>query len=681
MSNDVSNPELEEEVSVLFMPSGLRGQVPVGTTVLQAAQRLGVDLESICGGQGKCRKCQVLPQMGEFAKHGINSRAEHLSPLTETELHQQSKNRLKDGRRLGCNVRILGDLVVDVPEESQQHKQHIAKAITAYDIQVQPALHLYTVTLPEPDMHQPISDKRRLQQALIDDHDLPLLDCEMSQLRLLQPALAKAGRQITVAVYQFQQIVGIWPGVKEEVYGMAVDLGSTTIAAQLCSLTTGEVIATADTMNPQIRFGEDLMSRVSYVMMNEGGDQAMTEVVRDAFNQLVKRACKTARIDRADILDMTVVANPIMHHLFLGIDPTPLGTAPFALTTDQMQIVRAAEIGIEMHAEARVCTLPCIAGHIGADTAGVVLSERPDLADEYTLLVDVGTNAEIVFGNRHRLLAASSPTGPAFEGAQISAGQRAAPGAIERVRIDPETLEPRFRVIGCDAWSDEPDFAEKSSRVGVSGICGSGIIEVIAEMYLAGVIDQDGVIGPIAGKTTDRIIEDGRTWSYVLRGGERPIRITQNDVRAIQLAKAALYAGTRLLLDHMGIDKVDRIGLAGAFGSHIDVKYAMVLGMIPDCNLDNVGSVGNAAGTGARIALLNFPSRREISEILPKVEKIETAIEPKFQEYFIDAMAVPNKTDPFEELGRVVRFPAPKPKAEAGEGDERKRRSRRRRRG
>ncbi len=667
----------DDEVSVLFMPSGLRGQVPVGTTVLQAAQRLGVDLESICGGQGKCRKCQVLPQEGEFSKHGISSRPDHLSELTETELHHQSRNRLKPGRRLGCNARILGDLVVDVPEESQQHKQHIAKAVTAYDIQVQPALHLFTVTLPEPDMHAPISDKRRLQQALRNEHELPIMDCELSQLRLLQPALQKAGRQVTVAVYQFQQIIGVWPGVKKEVYGLAVDLGSTTIAAQLCNLRTGKVVATADTMNPQIRFGEDLMSRVSYVMMNEGGDVAMTEVVRDAFNQLAKRAAKTAGVALEDILDMTVVGNPIMHHLFLGIDPTPLGTAPFTLTTDQTQVVRAAEIGIQLHAEARVCTLPCIAGHIGADTAGVILAERPDLAEECVLLVDVGTNAEIVLGNRNRLLAASSPTGPAFEGAQISGGQRAAPGAIERVRIDPETLEPRFRVIGCEAWSDDPEFAQKSARVGVSGICGSGIIEVVAEMYLSGVIDQDGVIGPVEGKPSPRIVAEGRTFSYVLQEGERPIRITQNDVRAIQLAKAALHAGTRLLIDCMGIEKVDRIGLAGAFGSHIDVKYAMVLGLIPDCRLDRVGSVGNAAGTGARIALLNFPSRLEIGEILPKVEKIETAIEPKFQEYFIEAMAIPHKTDPFVELSKSVSLPKPKPKKQDAGGDRRERSRRR----
>jgi len=669
---------MSDEVNVLFMPSGLRGQVPVGTTVLQAAQRLGVDLESICGGQGKCRKCQVLPQEGEFPKHGITSRLDHLSEFTETERHHQSKNRLKNGRRLGCNARLLGDLVVDVPEESQQHKQHIAKAVTAYDIQVLPALRLYTVTLPEPDMHAPISDKRRLQNELVREYELPIMDCELSQLRLLQKSLDKSERRVTAAVYQHQQIIGIWPGEKKVVYGLAVDLGSTTIAAQLCNLDTGEVVATADTMNPQIRFGEDLMSRVSYVMMNEGGDRAMTQVVREAFNQLATRAAKSAGIQLDEILDVTLVANPIMHHLFLGIDPTPLGTAPFTLTTDQTTVIRAADLDLYLHAEARVCILPCIAGHIGADTAGVILAERPDLAEEYVLLVDVGTNAEIVLGNRNRLLAASSPTGPAFEGAQITSGQRAAPGAMERIRVDPETLEPRFRVIGCEVWSDDPEFAQKSARVGVSGICGSGIIEVIAEMFLAGIIDQDGVIGPVEGKASERIVLEGRTYAYILYEGDKTIRITQNDVRAIQLGKAALHAGTRLLIDRMGISKVDRIGFAGAFGSHIDVKYAMVLGLIPDCNLEQVGSVGNAAGTGARIALLNLPSRLEIGEILPKVEKIETAIEPKFQEYFIEAMALPHKLDPYEELSKVVKLPPLKAKLENGD-DGPKRKSRRRR--
>jgi len=658
------------------MPSGIRGQVTVGTTVLQAAQRLAVDLESVCGGQGKCRRCQVLPQLGDFSKHGIVSASNHLSELTETEHHHLHKNWLEQGKRLACNARILGDLVIDVPERSQQHKQHIAKEVTAYDIQVQPALRLYTVRLPEPDMQSPLSDKRRLQHELKTKFDLPVLDCELSQLRLLQKILEKSNRVVTVAVYQYQHIIALWPGEKKVVYGLAIDLGSTTIAAQLCNLDTGEIVATADMMNPQIRFGEDLMSRVSYIMMNEGSEAELSRVVREAINQLAKRAAKSAGIAESEILDITIVANPIMHHILLGLDPTPLGSAPFTLVTDQMVIIPAREIDIHLYSETRICVLPCIAGHIGADTAGVILSERPDLAEENMLLVDVGTNAEIVLGNQHRLLAASSPTGPAFEGAQISSGQRAAAGAIERVRIDKETLEPRFRVIGCDVWSDEDTFIDKSARVNISGICGSGIIEVVAEMYLAGIINQHGVIAPVEGNNSHRIFKQGRTWCYLLYSADKSIVITQNDVRAIQLAKAALHAGIRLLMNHLGIQKVDRIGLAGAFGSHIDVKYAMILGLIPDCNLDKVGSVGNAAGTGARIALLNFPSRLEISEILPAVEKIETAIEEKFQDYFIEAMAIPHKTEKYTELSKLVSFPEVQVKTRDESANRRKRRRR-----
>ena len=259
--------------------------------------------------------------------------------------------------------------------------------------------------------------------------------------------------------------------------------------------------------------------------------------------------------------------------------------------------------------------LPCIAGHVGADTAGVILAEEPQLADGIRLIVDVGTNAEIVLGDRNGLLAASSPTGPAFEGAQISAGQRAAPGAIERVRIDRATLEPRFRVIGLDTWSDDPTFARTSRKTGVTGICGSGIVEVIAELYLAGVITPDGIIDGALVERTPRVIPDGRTFAYVLwdpavedpKGGteRRRILVTQNDVRAIQLAKAALYAGVRLLMDRAGIDEVAAVRLAGAFGSQIDTFHAMVLGLVPDAPLEHVTSAGNAAGTGALIALLS----------------------------------------------------------------------------
>ncbi|MBM3521068.1 MAG: DUF4445 domain-containing protein, partial [Alphaproteobacteria bacterium] len=319
--------------------------------------------------------------------------------------------------------------------------------------------------------------------------------------------------------------------------------------------------------------------------------------------------------------------------------------------------------------------LPCIAGHVGADTAGVVLSEAPHESDEIMLCVDVGTNAEIVLGSRKRLLACSSPTGPAFEGAQISSGQRAAPGALERIRIDAETLEPRYRVIGCDLWSDEKGFEEAIAATGVTGICGSGIIEAVAEMYLAGIINQDGLVDGGLAARSPRIEPYKRTFNYVIREGSPRIMVTQNDVRAIQLAKAALYAGVRLLMDKLEIDTVGKIRLAGAFGSHIDVKYAMVLGLIPDCDLARVQSAGNAAGTGARIALLNSKARDEIEALVRRIEKVETAVEPLFQQHFVEAMAIPHKTAAFVNLARVVRLPPPKDiTAPGGDGGERRRR-------
>ena len=302
-------------------------------------------------------------------------------------------------------------------------------------------------------------------------------------------------------------------------------------------------------------------------MMNPGGDGELTSVVREAINELISQVAADCKIDTDLIVEVTIVGNPIMQHLVLGINPIELGTAPFALASDRSVNQPTRDIGISINPGGFVYALPCIAGHVGADTAGVLLAEAPFKRDEVSLIVDVGTNAEILLGNRERLLAASSPTGPAFEGAQISAGQRAAPGAIERVRVDHTTLEPKFKVIGCDLWSDEAAFEDELPSSGVTGICGSGIIEVIAELYLAGVIQHDGIIAGDATKRSDRIKTDGRTFSYTLFDGEPAVTIHQNDVRAIQLAKAALYAGARLLMEKLGVDTVDRIRLAGAFGA------------------------------------------------------------------------------------------------------------------
>jgi uncharacterized 2Fe-2S/4Fe-4S cluster protein (DUF4445 family) len=650
----------EKDPLVVFTPSGKRGRFPVGTQLLQAARTLGVDVDSVCGGRAICGRCQVLVMEGDFSKHGVSSHAENLSPLSAAEQSYAGQRPLPAGHRLSCSAQIRGDLVVDVPQSSQVHRQVVRKAADARPITLNPLVRLHYVEVRQPDMHDPAGDLQRLLEALRREWDLGPVRADLAVLQQLQTALRKGDWRVTAAVHAGTQLVGIWPGFHDRAFGLAVDVGSTTIAAHLCNLETGEVAASAGTMNPQIRFGEDLMSRVSYSMMNPGGAQQMTEAVRGALNALVADVAREAKIDITDILELTIVGNPIMHHLLLGIDPVELGGAPFALAADSALGFHATELDIHVHPGARVYTLPCIAGHVGADTAGMILSERPDLSDKLTLLVDVGTNAEIVLGNRERLLACSSPTGPAFEGAQISSGQRAAPGAIERIRIDPATLEPRFRVIGSNLWSDQPGFSESVAGTGISGICGSGIIEVVAEMYLAGIISQDGVIDGALAARTDRIVATGRTFAYVVHRGDVTLTVTQNDVRAIQLAKAALHAGIRLLMDHMNVEHVDRIRLAGAFGSHIDVKYAMVLGMIPDCDLFNVSSAGNAAGTGARIALLDSDSRKTIEELVRRVEKIETAIEPKFQAHFVEAMGLPHSTQAYPNLRRFVTLPEPK---------------------
>ena len=660
------------------MPSGRRGVFPHGTPLLDAARSIGVDVDSVCGGRGLCGRCRIICAVGDFSKHAIHSSADHLSAPGEAEKRfSERRHPLEENHRLSCQALIQGDLVIDVPPESQMHRQVVRKKAEYRDITLDTSVRLHFVEVQRADLREATGDLQRLYDALNWEWQLTELDCDPVILPNLQQVLREGDWRVTVAVHDQSRIVAIWPGFKSHACGLAIDIGSTTIAAHLYNLTTGDNLATGGIMNPQIRFGEDLMSRVSYVLMRPEAAGELTDVVRKGINELIADVARGAGIEPGDIVDVTVAGNPIMHHLFLGISPVELGGAPFALATDGALHLRARDVGLEVNAGATVYVLPCIAGHVGADAAAMVLAEEPHLFEEISLVVDVGTNAEIVLGNRDRLLACSSPTGPAFEGAQISCGQRAAAGAIERVRIDRETLDVRFSVIGSDAWSDEPEFAESVQAFGVTGICGSGIIEAVAEMYLAGIVSEDGVIdGGLAGRCS-RIVPADRTWTFVLYEGTQTIAVTQNDVRQIQLAKAALYAGVKLLLDRAGVDKIDRIRLAGAFGSHIDPKYAMVLGLIPDCDLDAVGSAGNAAGTGAAIALLDTSTRAEIEATVRDIEKIETAVEPRFQEYFVDAMAIPNKSDPFDRLFSVVPRPAGG-KAAAQQDGTRPRRRRRR---
>jgi len=654
---------MADDALVIFTPSGKRGRFALGTPVLTAARQLGVDLDSVCGGRGICSKCQITPGYGYDRIRG-----------------------LPEGRRLGCQAKVMGDIVIDVPPESQVHRQVIRKSATQRDITMDPATRTYYVEVQEPDMHEPSGDFQRLADALRDQWQIEGLRADIALLSRLQPILRKGEWKVTVAIHRDHQsgpkIVDVWPGYFEgHLYGLAIDLGSTTIAAHLCDLTDGSVLASSGLMNPQIRFGEDLMSRVSYAMMNPGGDREMTRAVRMAMNDLAKSIAEEAKIDPRLIVETVFVMNPVMHHLLMGIDPVELGQAPFALATSESLTLPARDLDLTaINEHAQVYVLPCIAGHVGADCAAVALSEEPNKSKDMVLIVDVGTNAEILCGNKARVLACSSPTGPAFEGAQISSGQRAAPGAIERVEIDPVTKEPRFRVIGSDLWSDDPAFAAATAQTGITGICGSGIIEVVAEMRMAGLVDPSGLIGSAEQTGTARCILNGRTNDYLLHDGRAEggplITVTQTDIRQIQLAKSALYAGARLLMDELGIDGVDRVILAGAFGAHISPKHAMVLGMIPDVLLDRVTSAGNAAGTGARIALCNIAARAAIEAEVKRIHKVETAIEPRFQEHFVAANAIPHATAPFPELAKIVTLPVVSFNTGGGDGDGGRRRRR-----
>ena len=649
---------MADPVRIVFTPSGRQGEVERGTSILDAARTLGVDLDTVCGGRGICGRCQVIPEVGEFAKHGITSEPESISDPgpSETTEYRGRRPLGSERHRLGCHANVCDDLVIDIPAESQVHRQVVRKRLEVDAIDVDPVTRLYFTTVADQVLDSPRSELDLLRDALLSDWQLDNLAASVPVISEIQTVLTKT-REITVAVRDDVELVAAWSGFHDAVYGVAVDIGSTTIAGHLLDLSTGEALATDGQMNPQIRFGEDLMSRVSYVMMNPGGEAELTGAVREALNELVGNLADQAEIPHSDILEVVLVGNPIMHHLLLGLDSVPLGGAPFALATDKAVETSAASLGISCRDTTRVYVLPCIAGHVGADTAGAILSERPDQSSEYQLLVDVGTNAEIVLGNDEHLLAASSPTGPAFEGAQISAGQRATVGAIERVRINPESLEPRFQVIGAEAWSDEPDFAGQTRNITITGICGSGIIEVVAEMMLAGIISADGVIDGALTSRTHRVVENGRTFSYLLHEGEPNVYIEQNDIRAIQLAKAALYAGITLLMEHRGIDHVDQIRLAGAFGSHIEPKYAVALGLVPDCDIDKVSAAGNAAGTGAVIALLSGSARREIEALIPTITKIETATEASFQQHFVEAMAIPHATAEYPHLNEVMTLP------------------------
>lgn len=632
------------------MPSGRQGEVESGLTLLEAARKLGVELESICGGRQTCGKCLVHLETGAFPKHNIVSKAESLSnPDAREQIYAEKHGLDLSHQRLACAACIQGDVLLHIPETSLARKQVVRKSAGQLMVEVAPAMRMVYVEVP-PAILGGRADWPRLKQALAEQWGLSDVQLDPPLLFALQETLRKDSGAVTATIWREREVVRLEPGYQENLYGLAVDIGSTTVAGHLCDLRTGAVLATETMMNPQVRYGEDLVSRISYSADAQGFSRLHHAIIK-ALNDLAENVCQAAGVQPYNVTEAVLVGNSVMHHIMIGINPSEIGHLPFALATDEALDLRARDMGLKaLHPGAKVHILPCIAGYVGADNVAVLLAEYPYLKDEITLIVDVGTNAEILLCTKDRILSTSSPTGPAFEGAQISHGQRAAVGAIERVRIDGPNV--RYKVIGDERWSDQlnPDESLRPT-----GICGSGIIEIVAELLTAGLISSNGKFTSDSAARCPSVRFNGKLGELVLAtSGEsasgEEIVVTQTDVRQIQLAKGALYSGAKLLMDRLGVDHVDHIRLAGAFGSYIDPLYAMRLGMIPDCDLERVVAVGNAAGDGARIALLNVSQRAYVQELVRRAEYIETAAELRFQDYFVEALSIPHAVDSFPHL-------------------------------
>ena len=624
---------MEDNFQVCFTPSGRQFKGEFGDTLLQVAQDAGVAIRSLCGGYGQCHQCWIEVSEGEHSKFGVNCKSENVTGITKLEKQLIIDNPSYKGKRLACQSCIQGDLVIDVPEESQEHKAYISKKNAKQNYSVSSAISLIECTLEESTLDENPSASENLIAQLEKQGIEAKIDFNL--LRGLQPLIHETKGNLTVAIRDNKQIVAAYPQGKLQVFGAAIDIGSTTLALYVYDLKDGKLVYESSAMNPQIRFGEDLMSRVSYVMMNKGGDEKLTIAVRTKITEMLHEACENLEVKWDKLLEVVLVGNPIMHHIFFGISPVELGQAPFTLSIRSWLDVDAKDLNFELYPKTRLSFFPLIAGHVGADTAAAYLSQIDIMHSETTLLVDIGTNAEIMLSKEGEVYATSSPTGPAFEGVEISSGVRATYGAIERVRIDKETLKVRFKVIGCDAWSDEPDF--ELVQMKAVGICGSGIIEAIVAFAEAGIIDQSGLF--VESIAPELFSKKGNTTRFLLVDqGDKSIYIEQVDIRSIQLAKAALSAGVSILMDYLKCDHFDKILLAGAFGAHLDARYVALLDIIPTSTEEKIVSVGNAAGIGASAALLDVNKRKAIIEAVDKVVKIETATEPRFQEFFVEAM-------------------------------------------
>ena len=635
---------------VIFQPSGRRGVIEAGKTILDAARELGVGIEAICGEKRTCGKCRVKVQQGVFEQYGVESRMDNLSPFHVVEQNFIDRDR-NPADRLSCYAEIRGDLIVFVPEESRTGKQVIRKSAREINVTIDPAVRKYAVELTPPSLHDAQGDFERLAREMHGEYGLHDLTIDLEVLRVLPRVLREQDWRATVTVRMDREIIFVEPGFVETCYGLAVDVGTTTVAGFLCDLRTGHIVGTASMMNPQVTYGEDVLSRLTYAVTTPDGLGELHRTILEGLNGLIAMVAEEARIRPDEILEAVIVGNTVMHHLFLGIYPNELGLSPYPPASHMAIDLKAREFGLNILPSGNVHVLPVEAGFVGADSVAVLIAEEPYQQEDVSLIIDIGTNGELILGNRDRLLSCSCATGPAFEGASIKFGMRAAPGAIEKVRIIAETHEVHWKAIGDRKWHRQPKTPGHAC-----GICGSGIIDAVAEMFRTGILTKSGAFNRDIATPRLRVGTDDKP-EFVLAWADetiitKDITVTVQDVRAIQLAKAAMYAGAKLMLKRIGVDRPDKVVLAGAFGSFIDKKKAMALGMFPDCEPDRIYAVGNAAGDGARMALLSRRKRTEAQDMARRVEYVELSTQEDFQREFVRAIHFPHMVDEFPHVAK-----------------------------
>jgi uncharacterized 2Fe-2S/4Fe-4S cluster protein (DUF4445 family) len=619
----------ESSVKVVFLPSGLRGPVTAGMRLDQAARQLGADVQSLCGGQGKCGKCRV--RIASPTEAGVP-----LSPPSAAETGALSADELAAGWRLACQTEVCGDVTVDIPAESRTARQVIRKAPGIKAIAPNPAVRRIQVRVSAPDANPPAADWDRLKAAMTFSGQAISPAPDIAVLKTLPAILRQSSGDVTMAVHADGRCIGILEPPDTPLAGVALDVGTTSLAAYLCDLASGQVLATASAINPQVVFGEDVISRIAHATAGPEATEQLHRSIIDAVNDLIATLYDQSGISPEAMVDMVCVGNPCMHHLFLGLDPSGLGLAPFVPVVSQSVSTLARDLGLRMAGGAGVHWLPLVSGFVGADTIGALLAAADEWLDKTVLIVDVGTNGEIVLAHESRLRCASCATGPALEGATLRHGMRAAAGAIERVWIEPDTLTVHCRVIG------DPS----GRRVRPVGICGSGIIDAVAAMLKAGIVGPNGRLN--RHRKTPRMLAQGNRLAFVLVPAEesatgRPIVIDQEDIRAVQMAKGAIHAAGRLLMDAAGVKSVDRILLCGAFGSVIDPVAATTIGLVPDIAPERILAMGNAAGDGARLALLDRSRRVAAARLALRLKYLELTLHPRFQREFAMAMFFPHR--------------------------------------